>query len=195
MDTRNRRSIAVLVAFFVAITTLGGLADNGNGSSTSFYRDLAKKKAATVEDGYRAICILKADKNEEMKFEERRDYLVKEGIVPESWSLQPQTELTKGKLAYLVCKALEIKGGVIMRVFGVSERYALRELAYLRIMPQKSAHFFVSGTELLAVLSRAARYKTKEPVDAEEEEGELETEPKVERSPEGGTPGTTGERK
>ncbi|MDQ7779612.1 MAG: hypothetical protein RDV41_07865 [Planctomycetota bacterium] len=177
----------IVVSAFLVVAPVTGASD------TQFYRDLAKKQAATLDDGYRAICILRAGKDDGAKFEDLRALLVKDGIAPDSWPAEPQTELTKGKLALMICKALDIKGGVIARIFGMTERYALRELAYIGIMPQKSGHFFVSGTELLSVLSRAARYKTKEPVEpeGEDEEGSMSTEPKVEAPPEPGTPGTS----
>lgn len=183
---------SVVVGSIGLVLLMPGVLDI-HASDTSFYRELAGKQVATLDDGYRAICILRTGKDDGAKFEDRRALLVRDGIVPDSWPAEPQTKLTKGKLALMVCKALNIKGGLIARIFGMTERYALRELAYLGIMPQKSGHLFVSGTELLSVLSRAARYEARrrEPLKPEDDEDDLFTEPRIEEAPEPGTPGTT----
>ena len=71
---------------------------------------------------------------------------------------KPTEPLRKGLAAYIFYKALGLKGGIIIRVFGSTQRYALKELAYQGIMPSGNVNDIVSGDELISTLTRAANY-------------------------------------
>ncbi len=60
-----------------------------------------------------------------------------------------------------VCKALGIRGGLTMRIFGISERYGFRECTYLGLVPGGSQWDKVSGSELVGILAHAADYREK----------------------------------
>lgn len=58
----------------------------------------------------------------------------------------------------MIVKILKIKGGITMRIFGPSERYALKELAFMNMMDGGMTGRYVTGRELIAILSRADEY-------------------------------------
>ena len=63
--------------------------------------------------------------------------------------------------AYMFYKALGIKGGLCLRLFGVNERYAVKELGFQGIMPSGNVNDIVSGEELVSAFTQATNYITK----------------------------------
>jgi hypothetical protein len=62
-------------------------------------------------------------------------------------------------LAQILCRILDIKGGVTMRLIGAHPRYALRELTYMEIMPTNSSpQQGLSGIEFVGVINKAEAY-------------------------------------
>jgi hypothetical protein len=132
---------------------------SGGRTDTSFLRKLLKKDQAGFGDGIRAAWILLKGADEEMDFSKRREELIRLGIVPADWTYTEDTPLTKGMVSYLIVKVLDIKGGVTMRIFGCSERYALRECAYLGLIVDGPKSKYVTGGELLGVMARSEKYQ------------------------------------
>jgi hypothetical protein len=109
----------------------------------AYLLELYNKKLSSVADACRAISIL-LGKDEQ--FVQKIDQ---------------QGPLTKGQAAYMLCQALEIKGGLWLRLLGLNQRYALRELVYEGIMFSGSVQDFMSGRELISTLNRAADYASR----------------------------------
>ena len=127
---------------------------------------LSYKQVAMIDDGYRAVAILTRGKDDLKEPGKCRDFLVGRKIAREKWGLAPDKPLTKGKLAYMVCQALGIKGGVTMRLFGPSQRYCLFECQYLELMTGGATYEHVTGGELVSTIDRADQYKQTEETEA-----------------------------
>jgi len=127
--------------------------------SARFTREVVDKEAVTVRDGVAAILIL-IDKYEPNRtFEQQLDLIGQDVIEQkERTKLKDSDTLTRGTLAYLITGALETKGGLTMRIFGRSNRYALRECIDCGIIEKGSAGSAVSGRELISVLANAESY-------------------------------------
>ncbi len=69
--------------------------------------------------------------------------------------------LRRGPTAYMFCKALKVKGGAILSLFGVSERYAVQELAFQGIMSAGNVNDIIAGDELALATMQAADYLAK----------------------------------
>lgn len=135
-------------------------------NDADFFMNLAYKDVATLADAYRAVAMLHAgDEDGLMAPGEARDYLVERGVVPASWSPTGGAALTKGELAYMICQALGIKGGVTMRIFGPSKRYCLYEASYQQLMAGGSDYQYVTGGELVSTIDRADRYSRRNEPD------------------------------
>jgi hypothetical protein len=131
-------------------------------SRTAHLRRMYATDRCTYGDGLRAIAGLVNDAPAEGDFVAA---LKEKGIVPADWNDAAESKLTKGTLAYLLCKALDIKGGATMRLTGTSRRYALRECIYVGLMGVGSTDEYVSGRELLDVMQRAAIWKSEGSLD------------------------------
>lgn len=129
-------------------------------AETSYFRELADRKATFLSDGFYSVCLLLGVADKYNNFESQKNFLKEKGMLPAKLTdLRPEAPLRKGVAAYMFCRALEIKGGALMRVFGASERYALRELVFSELMKEGHPRELVSGKELLSILLRTSDYK------------------------------------
>lgn len=142
-----------LVASLILWQT-GVLAD-----TAEFYDDVIDKDRASFSETMIGISLLRSRAIEPPSFETARDALRQAGILPEDWNYAADSPVTKSMLAYLVCKTLGIKGGVTMRLFGITERYALRECIHLGLIGEGPPTRYIPGRELLGVLRRSQEYK------------------------------------
>lgn len=123
-------------------------------SRTAYLRRIFEKDRATYGDACRAILSVVRREHTDADFGANAADLTGRGIV-EDWGLQESSLLTKGTLAYMVCRALDIDGGVTMRVFGITRRYALRECIHRRLMTRGTVDEYVTGRELIDVVTNA----------------------------------------
>jgi LysM repeat protein len=157
------------------------------GTGNQFYRVLAAKPNATFEDAVRAFYELSAQAPPSGAFDQLARALADRKIIREEWISSPQDKLTRGRVAYMLCRSCSIRGGVTMTVFGPSERYAFRECVYLGVWPGGNQRDYVTGGELMGVLKWAADYveerQKKKPQTAAGEQKPLEEPKKEEQKP------------
>ncbi len=132
-------------------------------ADNAFFRVLAAKPNATMEDAVKAIYMLnvKESLSEKMTFTEICDILLQKKLIKRSYAKDPDRLVNRGQMAYMICKAIGIKGGLTMRLFGVSERYGYRECVYLGLIPAGTRADKISGSEMLGILAHAMDYREK----------------------------------
>ena len=148
-----RRTFLLPVLVLVLAAGSGLLAQ-----SNQLIRDLAEKPVATVEDGLRMALLFSQGVGATEPFDEVAAKLKGSDLIRDKWLEKPGERLRKGQLAYIIVKVCGIKGGLSMRLMGVSERYALRECIYLNLLERGSTGNYVSGMELLGSMGRAEKY-------------------------------------
>lgn len=136
-------------------------------SRTAYLRRIYEKDRASYGDACRAILSLIKDEHSDADFGAISGDLAGRNVVSADWGLQESSLLTKGTLAYMVCQALEIKGGVTMRIFGINRRYALRECLHKRLIATGTTDEYVTGRELIDVVTNAAVYKAQGNTDSQ----------------------------
>jgi len=151
MNLRRAAWLVPLLLSLAAGTTL-------RAQSNQLIRDLAEKPVATVEEGLRMALLLTQGVGAAEPFEEVAAKLRGSGTIRDKWLEKPGERLRKGQLAYIIVKACGIKGGLTMRLTGVSERYALRECIFLELLERGTSGNYVSGLELLGSIGRAEKY-------------------------------------
>ena len=139
----------------VAGGDVAGVADE---NSAEYLDRMSKQTTVTQNDALSGMLLLLDGKDDAGTFARRIEPLKQRGVLAESWSHDASRALTRGRLAYMVCQACKIKGGIILRLFGPSRRYCLRELQYMEMMGKGTQGGEVSGMELVAVITRADEY-------------------------------------
>lgn len=158
----NRLRIAIAAAAVIVGVPLFAQdkpAPPGKESRTAYLRRIFEKDRATYGDACRALLSLLKDEHTDADFGAVSGDLAGRGVVSADWALTETSLLTKGTLAYMFCQALEIKGGLTMRLFGVNRRYALRECQHRNLIMPGSMDEYVTGRELIDSLTNATVYK------------------------------------
>lgn len=119
-----------------------------------FLGELAAQDRVNQNDGFRAVLIWLEAAEEADNFKDRCLALADRGLIQSRWRLNPHAPLDKATLAYILYKALGLRGGVNMELFN-NRRYALREMVYRRLMARGADYAYVSGSELIGLLGRA----------------------------------------
>jgi len=144
-------------------------ADTPAETDARFFMLLSYKDVATMGDGYQAMAMLVRHEGTLTDPAKCRDLLRERKVARASWGDDLAAPLPKGRLAYMVCQALGIKGGLTMRLFGPSERYCLFECKYLELMAGGAQYQHCAGGELVSVIDRADQYQVRQ---AEATEGD-----------------------
>ena len=131
-------------------------------SKQAYFNKLLSKKNATLFDAYTMLVILLGREDRYSDFETKQEFLRQNHILPKlkKLSKNPHQPLEKGVAAYMFCRVLKIKGGLWLRLFGITQRYALRELVFQNIMFPGNTRNIVSGKELVFIVTQAAIYLT-----------------------------------
>jgi len=133
-------------------------ADATDGGSAELAYNLAFKKWGTNAEACSMILYLVEGEDRGVTFEQKQQLLRVKGILPGEWDLSATEPVRKGTLALMLCRALDIKGGLFMRLLG-GRRYAYREAVYLELMQGGSEREYLTGPEVVDVMGRVARMK------------------------------------
>jgi hypothetical protein len=131
-------------------------ADDG---SAGYLDRVSSVPTVSENDAARGILLLLEADDAGHTFAQRIETLRQRGVVGASWDMDANRPVTRGRLAYMIYTACDLRGGVINELAGPTRRYCLRELVFLGMMPEGSAAGRVSGMEMVAALTRADVYR------------------------------------
>jgi len=126
----------------------------------SYMMDVMQRKVTYHYDACKAIMLIKGIENDYIDLNSQLAYLRKNKILPKKYAkeFEMTAPLRKGLFAYMLAKTLGIKGVILLRVLGMRERYALKELAFEGIMAATHTKDLVSGDEFVVALKIATKY-------------------------------------
>ncbi|MFC1708496.1 hypothetical protein ACFL2J_00350 [Candidatus Omnitrophota bacterium] len=129
-----------------------------------YFQHLLTKRVTLFSDGCKTLTILMGIGSQYPDFDSQLRFFQENSIIPKKLKSGqlPDQPLRKGLTAYMFCRALKIKGGLWMHLFGVSQRYALKELVYMSMMLPGYTRDIVTGKELILLLTQVAEYITRE---------------------------------
>ena len=123
---------------------------------------LSRVPVVTVDEGMRAVLMLRGSTRQWPTFEQRQEELRRLGAVKDAWGLEHDQILNKGTLAYMlrtVCALPKSLSEVLAAPTGLGDRrYALRTCVDQGVLPYGRAADPVSGGELLTALTGAERF-------------------------------------
>lgn len=157
---RRPAALTALLALTLAATQVW--------AQSSFFRELVLKPKATQADGVRMVSVLLGQREGNLGSDTQ--FLKAKSIMPSDWQPGEQNLLSKGYAAYLLVRALGVKGGAGARVMGWNKRRAFQELTYLQIMPGKGGeHAKLTGPEVITLLDRATAHRDRNRTSGKQE--------------------------
>ena len=131
------------------------------GAALEFQEAMTTRSAVSNDEGLHAVIELALTGDQMTSYEQRVALAKQEGWLDPDFDEPADLAMQRGTLARAICVALHIKGGIIMRTFGPSGRYATRELVDARIFPEGvTSNQTITGLELVGALGRARDYVT-----------------------------------
>jgi len=136
--------------------TLGGAEPE---QQMEFWHQLAEQPITSYDDAFHALLIFADGQDTAADYPARVAALKQKGLLRSSFDAPGNQAVDRGTLSVALAKALKLRGGLVMSIFGPSPRYATKELEFNAIYPPSSPNQTFSGSEFLAVLSRAEEYQ------------------------------------
>ncbi|MDP2943848.1 MAG: hypothetical protein Q8N49_01035 [Candidatus Omnitrophota bacterium] len=134
----------------------------------NYFNELVSKRVALRSDALQAVVVLLGVGDQLKESGAQVEFCKKNNIIPKEMAagFDISQPLKKGLAAYMFCQAMEIKGGIWLRLLGMNQRYALKELAFEGIMTDGNVNDIVSGRELVIILTNAAEHLAQKTEDA-----------------------------
>jgi hypothetical protein len=133
-------------------------AGNDMDSQLEFWHVLTERQLTSHDEAFHGLLLFIDGEDPANDYAGRVELLQQRGLLPQSFDGEVHEAITRGTLAVALCNALDIKGGVVMRMIGNRPRYAVRELEYLNIYPPSSEQQTIRGNEFVFVIGRAEDY-------------------------------------
>ncbi len=147
-------SLACCRAAQVAEPLTGELAGNDPETQMAFWYTLAERPVVSNDEAFHGLLLFLDGVDESEDYAGRVATLKSRGMLPNGFDARANEGVRRGDLAVAILKMLEIRGGVVLSVFGPSPRYATRELEYMRIYPQSSPNQTFTGGQFMALVGR-----------------------------------------
>lgn len=141
------------------------LRDNGDDAQIEFWHALAEKPLTSNDEAFHGLLLYTDGQDPATNYDQRVQTLKDRRMLPSGFSAAADDAVTRGDLAVAIVRILNIKGGLTMRVFGPSPRYAVRELTYETIYPPSSPQQTFSGAEFVGIIGRIEDYQRGDPAD------------------------------
>lgn len=139
------------------------LASQSDDDQMTFWHDLASRSLVANDEAFHALLLFVDGHDDSETYEERVATLKGRKMLPGGFNAQADHAITRGNMAVAIVGALNIKGGVMLRLTGANPRYALRELAYEGLFPQSSSHQTFTGQQFLGIIGKAEDYQREHP--------------------------------
>lgn len=126
----------------------------------AFWHELAQRPLVANDEAFHALLLFVDGKDENTDYAGRVEALKSRRMLPGSFNAPADQAITRGDLAVALAGALDIKGGVMMRLTGgTSARYATRELIYQGVYPQGVEYQTFTGTQFVGIIAQAEDYQ------------------------------------
>jgi len=147
----------------VAQPLTGELAGNAPEDQMAFWHTLAERDLTSNDEAFHALLLFVDGQDDAADYVSRVDALKTRGMLHDDFDEPADHAVTRGTLAVAITKILNIEGGVVMRVFGPSPRYATRELQYQGVYPTSSPQQTFSGDQFVSLIGRVEDYQRRAP--------------------------------
>jgi hypothetical protein len=149
----------------VARPVVADLSADDQDTQIEFWHTLAARPVACNDDAFHALLLDLDGADPNADYAARVAALKSRQLLLPSFNRPAGQAVTRGVIAVALCKAGGITGGVMLHLTGPSERYCLRELRYIDLLPPSSPNQVFSGAELVGVIGAFEDYMHGNPAD------------------------------
>lgn len=135
------------------------LAGNAPDQQLEFWHTLATRPVTSNDEAFHGLLLYTDGQDPAQSYDERVTTLKERKMLPAGFNASPEAAITRGDLAVAICRILELRGGLMMRLTSSHPRYATRELQFLEVYPPSSRWQTFSGNEFLGIIGRVEDYQ------------------------------------
>ncbi|MCE9618813.1 MAG: hypothetical protein K8R92_02765 [Planctomycetes bacterium] len=147
----------------------------GSQQEIEFLDVLEDMPAVTNNDALHSFLILQDGTDASKDYQDRVAEGIRRKWLSESFKGQANQAANVGWLAGAGCRIMKVRGGLTMMIFGPIDRYAVKELIYMEILPLRTDNQSLSGLEFIDYVNRLERIAGR----AVPKKGELELDQKA----------------
>lgn len=122
-----------------------------------FLDALHSQVVVTNDDAMHAFIIFTDGKDLSTDYAGRVQVAKTKEWVGRDWNRPANESAEVGWMAVAGCRAIGVKGGATMRLFGPTPRYCTKELVFMGILPLRTENQSLSGQEFVDFLNRLGR--------------------------------------
>lgn len=142
----------------------------------SFWHELNERPITSNDEAFHALLLFFDGEVTEESYEGRVVELKLRRWLPDDFEEPADVAVRRGTLATVLASALEIEGGLMMRLTGPNGRYATRELMYLDIFPPSTGYQTFSGAQFVGVMGRVEDYQRRQAAQEQLADADAEAE-------------------
>lgn len=135
------------------------LAGNDPQQQLDFWHTLATRPVTSNDEAFHGLLLYTDGEDPAQSYDQRVTTLKQRKMLPADFDESPEAAVTRGDLAVAICRILEVRGGLMMRLTNNHPRYATRELQFLTVYPPSSPRQTFSGNEFLGIIGRVEDYQ------------------------------------
>jgi hypothetical protein len=145
------------------------LAKNDPDAQLEFWHSLTDQPVASNDEAFHGLLLYADGKDDTASYYARVAELKRRKMIPGDFNQPADAAVQRGTVAVAMCRTLNIKGGLTMRVLGPIvgpvPRYAVRELQFMGLMPPGSPQQTFSGNEFVGIIGRMEDYQRGDPAN------------------------------
>ena len=123
-------------------------------SQLDFWHELALRPLVSNDEAFHGLLLYVDGEDPALNYRGRMQLMKWKGMLSEGFDRPENEAVTRGTLAMAATRILNIKGGLTMRVFGPSPRYAVREMQYINLFPESATYQTFSGSQFITFVGR-----------------------------------------
>lgn len=161
--------------------TVGG---NDPQDQLEFIHTLQARPVTSYDEAFHGLLLFVDGQDAAGDYAGRVANLKSRNMLPAGFDAPADAAVDRGTLAVAISKALDVRGGIMMRLTRLAggtpdPRYAVRELQFLNVYPPSSANQTFSGAEFVGVIGKLEEYQKaptrgSQSVNVSEEKGAVE---------------------
>jgi hypothetical protein len=138
------------------------LAGNDANEQLEFWHRLADQRVTSNDDAFHGLLLFLDGDDPATDYDGRVRALRSRRLLPKGFNQPAEQAVQRGTLAVGILKALDIKGGLTLRLLGPTPRYAVRELVFMELYPPSSPNQTFSGAEFLGIIGKVEDHQRQE---------------------------------
>ena len=138
---------------------------NDPNEQLEFWDRLAGEPVTSNDDAFHGLLMFLDGDDPAADYAGRVRELKSRRMLPAKFNQPAEQAVDRGTLAVAVLKALNIRGGLALRLLGPSPRYAVRELVFMELYPPSSPNQTFSGVEFLGIIGKLEDYQRQQGIE------------------------------